>query len=183
MIRIISGTHKSRVIHAPKNLPVRPTTDFAKESLFNILNNHYEFDEVKVLDLFCGTGNITYEFLSRGCKDIISVDESYACCSFVKKTIEDLKFPKSKVIKADVFSFLRGNTETYDLIFADPPFNLDKIDQISPLVFEKKLLKENGWLIIEHGPTTDLSHQANFMKKRKYGNLNFSFFAHPSELS
>ncbi|HEX8514865.1 MAG TPA: 16S rRNA (guanine(966)-N(2))-methyltransferase RsmD [Bacteroidia bacterium] len=176
-MRIISGTHKSRVVHAPRNLPVRPTTDFAKESLFNILNNHFEFDEVKVLDLFAGTGNITYEFLSRECKDIISVDESYACCTFIKKTIEDFKLPKSRVIKADVFSFLKNNIETYDIIFADPPFDLDKIPQIAPLVFEKGLLKENGWLIVEHGPDTDLSAQPHFKEKRKYGNIHFAFFS------
>jgi 16S rRNA (guanine966-N2)-methyltransferase len=176
MIRIISGTHKGRVVHAPKNLPVRPTTDFAKESLFNILNNHFDFEEVKVLDLFCGTGNITYEFLSRGCSDITCVDESYHCVTFIKKTIDDFKLPKAKVVKSDVFSFLKNNLETYDIIFADPPFDMEKFDQISPLIFEKKLLKENGWLIIEHGPLTDLSQQPYFREKRKYGNLNFSFF-------
>jgi 16S rRNA (guanine966-N2)-methyltransferase len=176
MIRIISGTHKSRVIHAPKNLPVRPTTDFAKESLFNILNNHFEFENVKVLDLFAGTGNITYEFLSRGCSDIISVDESYPCCTFIKKTIEAIKLPKARVIKADAFSFLKNNLETYDIIFTDPPYDLDKIPLLAPLVFEKKLLRENGWLIIEHGPSTDLSTQEHFKEKRKYGNVNFSIF-------
>jgi 16S rRNA (guanine966-N2)-methyltransferase len=178
MIRIVSGTHRSRVIHAPKNLPVRPTTDFAKESLFNILNNHFDLSETKVLDLFCGTGNITYEFLSRECPDIISVDENYSCCSFVKKTIDDLKLPKARVIKADVFSFLKNNTETYDIIFADPPFDLDKIREISPLVFEHKLLRENGMLIVEHGPSTDLSDQPHFREKRKYGNVNFAFFGY-----
>jgi 16S rRNA (guanine966-N2)-methyltransferase len=177
-MRIISGTHKSRVIHPPKNLPVRPTTDFAKESLFNIINNHFEFDEVKVLDLFCGTGNITYEFLSRGCKEMTSVDESYVCCAFVKKTIEDFKLPKAKVIKADVFSFIKNSSEKYNIIFADPPFDLDKIPQIAPLVFEKNLLHESGWLIIEHGPSTDLSSQQYFREKRKYGNLNFAFFSY-----
>lgn len=176
MIRIVSGTHKGRVVHAPKNLPVRPTTDFAKESLFNILSNHYDFEDCKVADLFCGTGNITYEFLSRECADIISVDENYHCCAFVKKTIDDFKLPKARVIKADVFSFLKNNIETYDIIFADPPYELDKIDQISLLVFEKKLLRENGTLIVEHGERTDLSRQPHFKEKRKYGNVHFSFF-------
>lgn len=180
-MRIVSGTHRGRVINPPKNLPVRPTTDFAKESLFNILNNHFEFDTLKVLDLFCGTGNITYEFLSRECKEIVSVDDNYNCCTFVKKTIEDFKFPKSRVIKSDVFSFLKNNTETYDIIFADPPFDLDKYDQIPAIVFEKKLLRENGWLIVEHGLKTDLSKHPNFKEKRKYGNLNFSFFKYNSE--
>jgi 16S rRNA (guanine966-N2)-methyltransferase len=176
MIRIVSGTHKGRIVHAPKNLPVRPTTDFAKESLFNILNNHFDFDEVKVLDLFCGTGNITYEFLSRGSTDVTCVDESYHCATFIKKTIEDFKLPKAKVVKAEVFSFLKSSMETYDIIFADPPFDMEKFDQISPIVFEKKLLRPSGWLIIEHGPTTDLSQLPHFREKRKYGNLNFSFF-------
>lgn len=176
-MRIISGTHRSRTINAPKNLPVRPTTDFAKESLFNILNNHFEFEKLKVLDLFCGTGNITYEFLSRECIDIVSVDENYNCCSFVKKTIQDFKFTNAKVIKADVFSFLKKNIEQYDIIFADPPYELVGIEQISLLVFEKQLLKENGWLIVEHGENTDLSQQANFKEKRKYGNVHFSFFS------
>ncbi|MDF2437050.1 MAG: methyltransferase, RsmD family [Bacteroidota bacterium] len=176
MIRIISGTHKSRVVHAPKNLPVRPTTDFAKESIFNILNNHFEFEGLKVLDLFSGTGNITYEFLSRGSTDIISVDDSYLCTSFIKKTIEAFKLPKARVIKADAFSFLKNNTETYDIIFADPPYDLEKIPMIAPLVFEKGLLRKNGWLIVEHGPSTDLSNQEHFKEKRKYGNVNFAIF-------
>jgi 16S rRNA (guanine966-N2)-methyltransferase len=175
-MRIVSGTHRGRSIHPPKNLPVRPTTDFAKESLFNILNNYIEFDELKVLDLFCGTGNISYEFLSRGCKEITAVDSSYACCEFVKKTIQALGFPKTKVIKADVFSFLKNSLETYDLVFADPPYDLEKLDQIVPLVIEKNMLNEGGWLIIEHGPRTDLSAQPNFKEKRVYGNVNFSFF-------
>lgn len=175
-MRIVSGSHRGRTIHPPRNLPVRPTTDFAKESLFNILNNHIDYDGMKVLDLFCGTGNISYEFLSRGCSDITCVDTSYACCEFVKKTIEDLKFPKSKVIKADVFSFLKNNMERYDLIFADPPYDMEKTDQIAHLIFEKGLLNPEGWLIIEHGPKTDLSAIPGFSEKRVYGNVNFSFF-------
>ena len=175
-MRIVSGTHRGRVINAPKNLPVRPTTDFAKESLFNIINNHFEFDSIKVADLFCGTGNITYEFLSRECPDIVSVDENYHCSEFVKKTILDFKLPKGKVIKADVFSFLKNNLETYDIIFADPPYDLKKLEEIAPLVFEKKMIRENGWLIIEHGEKTDLSLQPHFKEKRKYGNVHFSFF-------
>ena len=175
-MRIVSGTHRSRVINAPKNLPVRPTTDFAKESLFNILNNKVDYDGLKVADLFCGTGNISYEFLSRGCSDIICVDENAACCTFVKKTIDDLKFPKTRVIRADVFSFLKNNIETYDLIFADPPYELETIDQISKIVFEKKLLKEGGMLIVEHGENTDLSKQECFKEARKYGHVHFSFF-------
>lgn len=181
-MRIVSGTHRGRSIHPPKNLPVRPTTDFAKESLFNILNNHISFEDCKVLDLFCGTGNISYEFLSRECEDLTCVDISFQCCAFIKKTIEDFKFPKSKVIKADVFSFLKNNLESYDVIFADPPYDLEKINEIVPLIYEKKMLKENGWMIIEHGPRIDISDQPYFKEKRAYGNVNFSFFHYtPSE--
>lgn len=176
-MRIISGTHKGRQIHAPKNLPVRPTTDFAKESIFNILNNHFDMEEVKAADLFCGTGSITYEFLSRGCSDVISVDENFHCCAFVKKTLEAFKFAGSRVIRSDAFSFLKNNIETYDIIFADPPYDLEKIDQIAPAVYEKELLRENGWLIVEHGERTDLSGQDHFKEVRKYGNVFFSIFS------
>lgn len=175
-MRIISGTHKGRQFHPPKNLPVRPTTDFAKESLFNILNNHFDFEEVKVADLFCGTGGITYEFLSRGSTDVIAVDDNFGCCSFVKKTIEAFSLPRTRVIRSDVFSFLKNNIETYDIIFADPPYDLDKIDQIPALVFEKNLIRENGWLVVEHGERTNLSAHPRFREVRKYGNVFFSIF-------
>lgn len=175
-MRIISGTHKGRSIHPPKNLPVRPTTDFAKESLFNILNNNVDYESIKVLDLFSGTGNITYEFLSRGCVDITSVDSSFNCCTFIKKTIADFKLRKGKVTKADVFSYLKNNLETYDVIFADPPFEMENIASIASIVLEKNMIRPDGWLIIEHGPKTDLSQLANFKEKRTYGNVNFSFF-------
>jgi 16S rRNA (guanine(966)-N(2))-methyltransferase RsmD len=177
-MRIISGTHKGRVMHPPKNLPVRPTTDFAKESLFNILNNHIDFEELKVLDLFCGTGNISFEFSSRGSTDITSVDDNYHCCDFVKKTSSDFKMDQIKVIKSDAFSFLKKTPNTYDIIFADPPYimELQKLELILELVFSKNLLKPDGWLIIEHGEQADLSKHPNFSEHRKYGNVNFSFF-------
>jgi 16S rRNA (guanine(966)-N(2))-methyltransferase RsmD len=180
-MRIISGTHRGRSIFPPKNLPVRPTTDFAKESLFNILNNYLDYEGTTVLDLFCGTGNITYEFLSRGSSSVTCVDMNYQCCAFVKKTAEDIKLPGAKVIKSDVFSFLRKHSGSYDVIFADPPYELDKIDQISVIVFEQNLLKARGWLVVEHGIHTDLSMQPNFYEKRVYGNVHFSFFTVPQE--
>lgn len=179
-MRIISGSHKGRGIHPPKNLPVRPTTDFAKESLFNILNNQVDFESVSVLDLFAGTGNITYEFLSRGCSNITSVDHSFACCSFIKKTIEDLKLPRAKVIKADVFSILKNDPSSYDLIFADPPYDLENIREIAETIMAGKVLKKEGLLIVEHGPRTILDQVNGFVEKRHYGNVNFSFFRHPS---
>ena len=124
-MRIISGTHKGRVMHPPKNLPVRPTTDFAKESIFNILNNHFELDGLAVLDLFCGTGNISYEFASRGCGTITSVDDNFNCTSYVKKTALAFQMNMIHVIKADVFSFLKKTAGKFHIVFADPPYEME----------------------------------------------------------
>jgi 16S rRNA (guanine(966)-N(2))-methyltransferase RsmD len=155
---------------------VRPTTDFAKESIFNILNNYFELDGLKILDLFCGTGNMSFEFASRGCGDITAVDSNFNCCSFVKKAAADLQMPQIKVMKTDGFAFLKRTAGTYHIIFADPPYDLEGIPSIPELVFEKKLLKPGGWLIVEHGPHTDLSAIPYFREKRTYGHANFSIF-------
>ena len=176
-MRIISGTHKGRIINAPKNLPVRPTTDFAKESIFNILNNYFEFDGLKILDLFCGTGNISYEFASRGCGDITSVDNNYTCCEFVKKTTQTFQMNQVKVIKSDAFTFLKRTVTTYHIIFCDPPYDMENFELLPELVFTKDLLKPEGWLIVEHGPHTDLSKFEHFQEHRSYGNVNFSIFS------
>ncbi len=175
-MRIVSGTHRGRNIHPPHNLEVRPTTDFAKESIFNILNNHFELDGLKILDLFCGTGNMSYEFASRQCGDITSVDINYSCCEFVKRTSAELHFSQIKVTKSDAFLFLKRASTPYHIIFCDPPYNLENIVDIPHLVFEHNLLKPQGWLIVEHGPQTDLSHLPFFNQHRKYGNVNFSIF-------
>lgn len=175
-MRIISGTHKGRVIHPPKNLPVRPTTDFAKESIFNILNNHFEFEGLKILDLFCGTGNMTYEFASRGCGDITSVDSNFHCCEFVKRTCAAFKMKQVKVIKSDVFAFLKRPNSPSHIIFCDPPYEMEHFELLPELVFENKLLKPHGRLIVEHGPHTNLSGLPQFKEHRSYGNVNFSIF-------
>ena len=176
-MRIISGEFKGRRITAPKQLPVRPTTDMAKESLFNILNNHYYLDDISVLDLFAGTGNISYEFASRGCKNITAVDADYGCVKFINKTAEDFEMT-IEVIKADVYKFLKQHRETYTVIFADPPydFDIDKFVEIAQLVFENNLLDDQGMLIIEHSKHTDLSEQPNFSFSKHYGGNVFSFF-------
>jgi len=175
-LRIISGTHKSRIITAPRNLPVRPTTDYAKESLFNILNNNFDYPALKILDLFSGTGNITYEFASRGCNEITAVDNNYNCASFIKKTVLEFEFKGVRAIKSDVFGFLKNCTGNFDLIFADPPYEMDGIEKIPGIIFEKKLLKENGWLIIEHSVKTIFSKKEHLIQKRNYGSVNFSIF-------
>ncbi|MDO8999120.1 MAG: RsmD family RNA methyltransferase [Bacteroidota bacterium] len=175
-MRIINGTHQGRVIKVPKGLPVRPTTDFAKEGLFNILNNKINYDETKVLDLFSGTGHISLEFASRGSTDILSVDGNFKCVGFLRATSKELKF-NIDAVKSDVFDFLKHCNQKFDLIFADPPYELENIPTIHQLVFDKQLLNPNGWLIIEHGPRTNLEALSNFVQKRSYGNVNFSFFA------
>lgn len=176
-MRIISGKHKGRHLIAPKNLPVRPTTDMAKEALFNILNNNYYFDEISVIDLFAGTGNISYEFSSRGCESIIAVDAHYACVKFIHKTSELLDL-KINTIKSDVYKFLGKTTSKSTVIFADPPYDFDteKFEKIVDLVFSRKLLEENGLLIIEHSKHTDLSNCQFFSFSKKYGGNMFSFF-------
>jgi len=175
-MRIVSGTHKGRVIHVPGNLTMRPTTDFAKESIFNILNNHFEFDGLKVLDLFAGTGNISYEFVSRGCGEVVAVDNNYACCEFVKKTATAFKMDQIKVIKSDSIKFLKTTNNIYHIIFCDPPYDMENFQLIPELVFERALLKPRGWLIVEHGERTKMSDLTYFSEHRQYGNVNFSIF-------
>jgi len=176
-MRIISGTHKGRRIIAPSKLPVRPTTDVAKEALFNILNNLYHIADLTILDLFSGTGNIAYEFAARGAKNITSVDAHYDCVKFIKKTSAELNFPITP-IKSDVFKYLEKVPVKADLIFADPPYNFEdeKFAKIVQLVFQHKMLQEDGQLIIEHSKHTDLSELINFRESRKYGSSVFSFF-------
>lgn len=176
-MRIISGKYKGRRISPPKNLPVRPTTDMSKEALFNILNNHFNFSELKVLDLFAGTGNISYEFASRGCEPITSIDGDMGCVNFIKKTAQEFDFDIT-AIKSDVFKFLEKNKASYDIIFADPPYGMEQkeFEKIIELVFENELLEEDGMMVIEHSKHTKLDHMENFSFDRNYGGSVFSFF-------
>ena len=176
-MRIVSGSYKGKRITAPKKLPVRPTTDFAKEALFNILNNQYHFSALKVIDLFSGTGNIAYEFASRGAQEIISVDGHFECVKFINKIAAELDFP-IRTVKSDVFKYLNSTGETANIIFADPPYDFDQdsLKQIVETVFSRNLLEEGGSLIIEHSKRMDLSSLKNFSVARKYGNSVFSFF-------
>jgi 16S rRNA (guanine(966)-N(2))-methyltransferase RsmD len=176
-MRIISGTNKGKRLIAPKKLPVRPTTDMAKEALFNILNNNFQFSQLSILDLFSGTGNIAYEFASRGSKEITAVDANYDCVKFIKKTAQELDF-NITTIKSDVFKFLDKAYVKADIIFADPPYDFDEKEflKIPQIVFEKNLLNQNGQLIIEHSKHTNLSNFPNFIEARRYGGSVFSFF-------
>ncbi|WP_413668096.1 16S rRNA (guanine(966)-N(2))-methyltransferase RsmD [Mucilaginibacter sp. Mucisp86] len=175
-MRIIGGSLKGLRLNPPKNLPVRPTTDLAKEALFNILLNQIEFEGIKVLDLFSGTGNISLEFASRGASEVISVDRSIHCVNYLKDTSRQHKLTQIKTYREDVFKYLNVETEQYDLIFADPPYDLNRIPDLPKVVFEKNLLKPDGLLIVEHQSLQNLSNHPAFVEQRKYGHSSFSFF-------
>ena len=181
-MRIISGKLKSRRLSAPKNLPVRPTTDMAKESLFNILNNTYYFDAISVIDLFSGTGNISYEFASRGTKKIYSVDAHAGCIRYINTTSKELDLEIS-TFKSDVYKFLEKTPLKTDVIFADPPYDFEKEQflKIVDLVFDREILNEDGVLIVEHSKHTDLTTHEKHIYDKRYGGNVFSFFENASE--
>lgn len=176
-MRIVSGKFRGRRISAPNNLPVRPTTDMAKEALFNILNNDYYLDEIAVLDLFAGIGSISFECASRGCTQVVAVDANSGCIKFLDATNNKLE-AGIQTIKSDVFNFLEKNKSKYDVIFADPPYAMEdeKFLELINLVFDRELLNKDGVLIVEHSKQTNLSEHANFERSRKYGGNVFSFF-------
>jgi 16S rRNA (guanine(966)-N(2))-methyltransferase RsmD len=176
-MRIISGKFKGRKLIAPKKLPVRPTTDMAKEALFNILNNSYYFDAISVIDLFAGTGNITYEFASRGTKKLYAIDEDFGCIKYINSISKDFDF-NINTVKSDVYKFIDKTSLTADLIFADPPYNFEteRVLKIVDTVFERALLNPEGMLIIEHSKHTKLEEHAKFSYSKKYGGNVFSFF-------
>lgn len=176
-MRIISGKFKGKRLLAPKKLPVRPTTDMAKEALFNIINNLYYFNKINVLDLFAGTGNVSYEFASRGTENITAVDANLSCIKFINKTANELGCNIS-TIKSDVFKYLENTNAKFDIIFADPPYNfeLSKFENIVELVFKNNLLNNNGLLIIEHSKHTELKNNKLLSYQKRYGSNMFSFF-------
>lgn len=175
-MRIISGIHKGRRFNPPKQMPARPTTDIAKEGLFNIIQNNLDIEELVSLDIFGGTGSISYELASRGCKDLTLVEQDHNTIQFIKKTVEELKFENFKVIKMDVFAFIRNCTTSFDFIFAGPPYALQNIDDIPDLLFNKKMLNPEGWFILEHTPRNNYEKHPLFEKSKSYGTTVFSIF-------
>jgi len=175
-MRIIRGSHRGRQIHPPNNLPVRPTTDLAKESFFNILENNFFMEDLNVLDLFAGTGSISYEFASRGSKLVVAVENNIRCSRFITDTSRQLNFTAIRTLRVNAFSFLKQSTQKFNLIFADPPYDLEGIELIPELVFERQLLAEEGWLVVEHSRDKDFTKHPRFFDQRKYGKVNFSFF-------
>ncbi len=176
-MRIISGNKKSIVINAPKNLPVRPTTDKVKESLFNIIQNKFELNDCRVLDVFSGTGNISYEFASRGCNNILSVDNNFNCIRFIKKTAKELEI-KIRIKKIDYLLFLKKNKEKFNIIFADPPYSFLLRDylEIIDIVRKNEILEEGGELIIEHRSNISFIDKVKEVDERNYGSSSLSFF-------
>jgi 16S rRNA (guanine966-N2)-methyltransferase len=175
-MRIVSGKYRGRRLVPPVNLPVRPTTDFAKEGLFNVLNNMVDFESLRVLDLFAGTGSIAFEFLSRGAIGVMAVDSNHRCIDFIKKTAETFGANNIQAVKSNSFVFIKRMATTYDLIFADPPYDLEGIEAIPDLVFSSNLLAEDGMLVLEHSTSYKFEKHMHFDSHRQYGSVNFSFF-------
>lgn len=176
-MRIISGTLGGRRIQPPANMPhTRPTTDIAKEGLFNILQNSIGLEDIKTLDLFGGTGSISYELASRGASDLTIVEKDEKMHKFIKQNIETLKIENAKVIRSEVFKFIRECKDQFDLIFAGPPYALQNIDDLPLQIFQHKLLKEGGTFILEHTPRNNYEKFTHFKMARNYGTTVFSFF-------
>lgn len=174
-MRIIGGKYKSHFIPINKKIKARPTTNMAKEALFNILDNKISLNNINVLDIFCGTGNISYEFASRGAGKITSVDNQINAINFVKKQKNHWSM-NIIPIKKNALSFLEFTKDKYDIIFADPPYDFNRLEDIPKIVFERNLLSSNGLLILEHSSQKNFEKSANFMEQRTYSSVNFSFF-------
>lgn len=176
-MRIIGGEHGGRKFNPPSKMPyTRPTTDIAKEGLFNVLQHKLNIDELKTLDLFGGTGSISYELASRGAADLTIVEKDAAMYDFIKKTSGELRIENMKPVRMDVFKFITQCTDQFDFIFAGPPYALTAIDDLPRLVFEKNLLKEKGWFVLEHTPRNDYKNFPYYKTEKNYGTTIFSIF-------
>lgn len=176
-MRVISGKYKRRTFEVPRTFKARPTTDFAKENLFNVLTNLIDFEECRnVLDLFAGTGSISLELVSRGCERVISVEREPSHHAFIYKVREQLKEEGWLPLRTDVFRYLEKCHETFDLIFADPPYALTRLAELPDLVLDRGLLSADGLFILEHGKDHNFVHHSHFIQERVYGSVHFSFF-------
>ena len=176
LMRVISGIYKRRRFDVPRTFKARPTTDFAKENLFNVLNNYMDFEGTTALDLFAGTGSISLELVSRGCDRVVSVEKEPSHFAFICKVMEEVKTDKCFAIRGDVLKYISGSRETFDFIFADPPYALKDIDKIPDSIFEKNLLKADGLFVLEHGKDNAFEEHPHFLERRVYGSVNFSIF-------
>lgn len=181
-MRIIGGEHGGRKFNPPNNMPhTRPTTDIAKEGLFNVLQHKMDFEKLKTLDLFGGTGSISYELASRGVQNLTVVEKDANMYEFIKKTSSALRIENMKVIKMDVFKFIESCTDKFDFIFAGPPYALTNIDDLPRLIFEKHLLKPGGWFVLEHTPRNDYKSFPFYKAERNYGTTVFTTFIEDRE--
>jgi len=175
-MRIISGTYGGRRLSPPNNITARPTTDFAKESLFNLLNNRIDYEDIDVLDLFAGTGGIGLEFVSRGARSVTSVELAHVQQNYIISTCKQLGISNLTVIRGDVFRYINSCALRFDFIYADPPYALERLPQLPDLVFGHELLKQNGMFVLEHSRNNDFSQHPHFQETRQYGNVHFTFF-------
>lgn len=179
-MRIIAGTYRNRRLDPPRGMDARPTTDYAKEGLFNVLQHKYALEGIRVLDLFAGTGNIGLEFLSRGADSVLSVEQDRKMIAFMERTAASWQVPNWRILSNDVFNFLRSHRASYDIVFADPPFAMEGIERIPTLVLEAGLIGPDGLVIVEHVDKMDLSAVPGYQVTRKYGLVHFSFFTLPN---
>lgn len=175
-MRIITGEYKGRHFDVPRNFKARPTTDFAKENIFNVMNGYLDFEDTTALDLFAGTGSISLELISRGCSSVVSVEFDRDHANFIRQCMTKLGTEKNYLIRGDAFKFIKSCRQKFDFIFADPPYALTELSTIPSLIFEKDLLKEDGVLVFEHGKQHDFSDNSHFIERRVYGSVNFSIF-------
>lgn len=182
-MRIIGGEHGGRKLNPPNRMPfTRPTTDIAKEGLFNVLQHKLDFESLKTLDLFGGTGSISFELASRGVQDLTIVEKDSQMFEFIKKTAADLRIENMKFLKMDVFKFLDNCTDRFDFIFAGPPYALTNIDELPTRIFERKLLHKDGWFVLEHTPRNDYKTFPFYKSERNYGTTIFSIFVETREV-
>lgn len=175
-MRIITGIYKGRHFDIPRTFKARPTTDFAKENVFNVINGYMDLDGASALDLFSGTGSISLELLSRGCSRVVSVEADRDHARFISQCMKKIGADNDVLVRGDVFRFLKSCHEQFDFIFADPPYALEQLPTIPSLIFEYGLLKEGGLFVFEHGKQYDFSDNPHFQDHRSYGSVNFTLF-------
>lgn len=175
-MRIITGQYKGRHFDIPRTFKARPTTDFAKENIFNVLQGYIDFEDATALDLFAGTGSISLELASRGCKQVVSVEADRDHAHFIRQCFQKLNEDKDILVRGDVFRFLKSCHQQFDFIFADPPYALEKLPEIPDLILNSDMLKEDGIFVFEHGKNNDFSEHPRFVEHRSYGSVNFSIF-------
>jgi 16S rRNA (guanine(966)-N(2))-methyltransferase RsmD len=176
-MRIIAGNLRGRRLNPPQNLPVRPTTDMARESLFNILNNYVDYEDCSVMDLFAGTGAVSLEFVSRGAKEVTSVDINAQCTDFIKQSAQQFGIRNLHVVRADVFDLMKRLNRKFDIVFADPPYALEGLATLPDMIFERQALTDDGIFILEHPREFSFEEHPHFWQHRNYGKVNFTFFA------